>query len=65
MVQVKQVMYCLLLLLLLFSLKKRNTTGLSIHLGGTIIESKEHAKFLGIIVDEKLSQKYYINYVKT
>jgi len=49
----------------LFSLKKASTTGLHIHLAGTVIEGKEHVKFLGIIVDEKLSWKYHIDYVKT
>ena len=45
----------------LFTLTKHNTTSQHIYLGGTLIERKQYVRFLGILVDDKLSWKYHID----
>jgi hypothetical protein len=48
---------------ILFTLSTKNTSEYHIQLAGEIIERKQYVRFLGLIVDERLSWKYHANYV--
>jgi hypothetical protein len=50
---------------MIFSTKRIETTALQVQIDNSVIERKTQAKFLGVIVDEKLTWSHHIKAVKT
>ena len=49
---------------MIFSRSRLNLDGFTVSIDNTVIEQKTHARFLGVIVDEKLSWAEHIKTIK-
>ena len=48
---------------MVFTSKNKTPTNMELHIGGQPIEKVEHTKFLGVILDHKITWKKHINYI--
>ena len=48
---------------MVFSNKNKTPTNMILHIGGQPIEKVEHTKFVGVILDHKITWKKHINYI--